>query len=108
MITTMKVKMALIAVVATTWLVGPVDLHAQIPELYPTADPTGEKPTVPRDAIPVPVIPDKMAVPAPTGADKIKQATPPAEVPGVDAGSSGSIPEEERKEVVPPLPTHVR
>jgi hypothetical protein len=109
MITTMKVKMALIAVVASTCLLGPIiDLHAQIPELYPTADPTGEKPTAPRDAIPVPVIPDKMAVPAPTVVDKIQQATPPAEMPGPDAGSSRSIPRDERKEVVPPVPTRVR
>jgi hypothetical protein len=108
MVKTMNVKKALIAVVVLTCLVGPFDLHAQIPELHPTANPTGEKPTVPRDAIPVPVIPDKMAVPAPTVSDKIMQATPPAEVEGLGSGSSGGIPRKERKEVVPPVPTRVR
>jgi hypothetical protein len=98
----------LIGAVALTWLVWPTGLHAQIPELHPTANPIGDKPVAPRDAIPVPVIPDKMAVPAPTVADKIEQATPPAEVPGVDTNSGGSIPEEELKEVAPPAATRVR
>jgi hypothetical protein len=107
MVRTMKVNTALIVAVVLTCLARPARLHAEIPELHPTAEPTGEKPTAPRDAIPVPVIPDKMAVPAPTVADRIEQATPPAEVPGTDAGPGGSIPKEERKEVEPP-PTRAR
>src|SRR5262249_29019210 len=102
-----KVNIALVVAVVLTCFPTPARLHAQIPELHPTADATGEKPTAPRDAIPVPAIPDKMAVPAPTVADKIEQATPPAEVPGSDAGSRRSIPQEERKEVEPP-PTRAR
>ena len=108
MIRTMKVNMSLIAGVALTCVAAPIGLYAQIPELHPTAGPTGDKPIAPRDAIPVPVIPDKMAIPAPTAADKIKQATPPAEMPGAADRSGGSIPEDERKEVEPPPSTRVR
>jgi len=97
----MKLDVALVAALVLACLAAPARLRSEVAELHGTADPTGEKPTPPRDAVPVPVIPDKMAVPAPTAADRIRQATPPAEIPGLDAGSPG-IPEQERKEVVPP------
>lgn len=101
----MEVNTALIAAVAFTCLTGPTGLHAEIPELHPTANPSGEKPTAPRDAVPLPAIPDKIAVPAPTVADTIEQATPSAEMPDIDAGSSESILEDEGNEGAPGLPT---
>jgi hypothetical protein len=60
----------------------------------------GESPS-PREVIPVPVIPDKMAVPAPTVQDKIKK---PGEPPAVQPGDHETIPEPEQKPVTPPIP----
>jgi len=62
--------------------------------------PRAETPTH-RDVIPVPVIPDKMAVPAPTVEDVIKK---PGEPPAVQPGDHPSIPPPEQKPVTPPIP----
>jgi hypothetical protein len=54
-----------------------------------------------RDVIPVPVVPDKMAVPAPTVNDEIRVPDAPEGLPPGSAGEH-KIPEPERKAVTPP------
>ena len=64
----------------------------------------GEKGS-PKDVIPVPVIPDKMAVPAPTVQDRVKK---PGEPPEVQPSDHPDIPEPERRSVTPADPQRSR
>jgi hypothetical protein len=64
----------------------------------------GEKGS-PKDVIPVPVIPDKMAVPAPTVQDHLKE---PGEPHAVQPSGPSDIPEPEKRDVTPGVPQHSR
>jgi hypothetical protein len=108
-------NMQTVAILALTWVCAGFPVEAQHPELLAAEDPglpAAEHPEIPdvgaggpphpREVIPVPVVPDKMAVPAPTVVDKIKK---PGEPPAVHSGDPDTIPEPERKEVTPPAAT---
>jgi hypothetical protein len=105
----MRRKMQSVAILAVTWVCAGFPVEAQHPELpaaeHPEIPDAGSGgPPNPREVIPVPVVPDKMAVPAPTVVDKIKK---PGEPPAVRSGDPNAIPEPERKEVTPPARTPV-
>jgi hypothetical protein len=96
-----------ITIAALACLAAPVRLHAQMhPEApgVPTVAPVDDKPDAPREVLPAPEVPDKMAIPAPTVTDRIKKV-PPKQPP---MGTSGArtIPKKERKEVTPVVPPH--
>jgi hypothetical protein len=96
--------MQTIAIFAVTWVCAGFPVEAQHPELLAAEHPelagdTEPGPASPKEVIPVPVVPDKMAVPAPTVRDTIKK---PGEAPAVGSGGPHTIPEPERKEVTPP------
>ena len=110
-------NMQTVAILALTWVCAGFPVEAEHPELLAEEDPAlpaAEHPEIPdvgaggpphpREVIPVPVVPDKMAVPAPTVVDKIKK---PGEPPAVRSGDPNAIPEPERKEVTPPARTPV-
>ena len=92
---------ALITALPTYFSAATPCAHAQVPAPRATTAPAAANPTTPRDAIAVPVIPDKIAVPAPTIGDAIKQASPPAQAPRTAGEHDGNVPEAERRDVTP-------
>ena len=103
-------KMQFATILAMAWVCAGFPVEAEHPEMLaaehpelPDADSGG--PPSPKEVIPVPVVPDKMAVPAPTVRDTIQK---PGEPPAVRPADPHTIPEPERKDVTPPAPTPSR
>jgi hypothetical protein len=106
----MRRKMQVAAILAMAWVCAGFPVEAQHPEMLAAEHPelpddTDPVRPSPKEVIPVPVVPDKMAVPAPTVRDTIKK---PGERPAVQLPDPHTIPEAERKDVTPPVPTPAR
>jgi hypothetical protein len=104
-------EMLSVAILAVTWVCAGFPVEAKHPEILAAEQaeiPAAEHPEIPdagaggpphpKEVIPVPVVPDKMAVPAPTVRDTIKK---PGEPPAVRSADPHTIPEAERKDVSP-------
>ena len=97
-------KMQLVALLGMVWVCAGIPVETEHPEMLaaeqhpelPGAGPGGTGSS--REVIPVPVVPDKMAVPAPTVVDRIKK---PGEPPVVQEPDAHTIPDAERKDVTP-------
>ncbi|MGH7818167.1 MAG: hypothetical protein ACREQ9_00165 [Candidatus Binatia bacterium] len=87
------------ACLATTVRVA-AQMHPEAPAV-PTVPPIDEDPDAPREVIPAPEVPDKMAIPAPTVTDRMRKIPPKA--PAMGSGGNRTIPKKERKEVTPTI-----
>jgi hypothetical protein len=97
----------LFGIVILAGLAMPAPIHAQLhPEApgVPTVPPVDEEPDAPREVLPAPEVPDKMAIPAPTVRDKMSKVPP--KKPAMGPGGTRTIPKKERKEVTPGPPAH--
>jgi hypothetical protein len=95
--------MQFVAILGMAWVCAGFPVETEHPEMLAAEHPelpdvgSGGPPS-PKEVIPVPVVPDKMAVPAPTISDRIKK---PGEPPEVQPADPHTIPPAERKDVTP-------